>query len=312
MGLVEKVLNGDKRALARLITRIENDPGGAQRYISDLYSHTGKARIIGVTGPPGCGKSTIVDKMARILRERGRTVGIVAVDPTSPFTGGALLGDRIRMADLAMDEGVFIRSMGSRGYQGGLARATGDVVRAMDAFGMDVVIVEAIGAGQAETDIVRSVHTLVVVTVPGLGDDIQAFKAGIMEIGDVFVVNKADRDGADRKAAEIGAMLDLDEREREWTPPVMKTVATTREGVEKLVDAIDDHVQYLETSGLLRSKEVEMGRRSLKDALGERLDSILGKRLSKEVLENYVRKVASREVDPHTASEEILGSVGLL
>src|SRR5213082_3970273 len=237
--LKSAILSGRYRALARAITMIERDDPDSDRLLAEIYPSTGNARIIGVTGSPGSGKSTLVAALAKHYRAQQKRVGIVAVDPTSPFTGGAILGDRIRMVDLYTDRGVFIRSMATRGFLGGLAKATNDVVDVLDASGFDVVIVETVGVGQDEIEIIRTVQTNVVVLVPGMGDDIQAIKAGIMEIGDVFAVNKADRPGADRTVTEITMMMSLVEEHGDWLPPIVKTVASLRQGIEELDGAID-------------------------------------------------------------------------
>src|SRR5690348_17187899 len=244
--IVERLLAGDRRALARVVTLIENNAPETRQILARLHVHGGHAHIIGITGSPGAGKSTLVTQLARELRRRDRTIGVIAVDPSSPFTGGAILGDRIRMQELAGDPHVFIRSMASRGSLGGLAVSTRDTVRALDAAGFDVVIIETVGAGQAEVEIVRAAQTVVVVTVPGMGDDIQAIKAGILEIADIFVVNKADRPGADQTAAELRMLLSLDEHrgERRWRPPILKTIAATGEGVPELVDALARHAAH--------------------------------------------------------------------
>ena len=243
MELLQRFAAGDKRALARAITLVENGAPEAPGIMREIFAKTGNAHVVGVTGAPGVGKSTLVDRLAVEYRGRGRTVGIIAVDPTSPFTGGAVLGDRIRMQKGAADEGVFIRSLAARGHLGGVSLATGDVIKVMDAFGMDMVIVETVGAGQSEVDIMGLVHTTLVVTIPGMGDDIQAIKAGILEIGDLFVVNKADRDGADRTVMELEVMLDMNPHQGPWRPPVLKTTARDNVGISDLVDGIERHLE---------------------------------------------------------------------
>ena len=238
--LLDRVLAGEARAIARAISLIENEDPAGQDLVPDLFGHTGRAYLVGVTGPPGAGKSTLVDGLIRELRARGRTIGVLAVDPSSPFTGGAVLGDRVRMQSHTGDEGVFIRSMATRGHLGGLARATSDAVVVLDAAGRDVVLIETVGVGQDEVDIIRTADVSIVVLVPGTGDEVQALKAGIMEIADIFVVNKADREGADRLVAGVEATLALRSYgSEEWRPPVVTTVATRGRGITELVDAID-------------------------------------------------------------------------
>src|SRR5579864_1035439 len=260
--LVDRLLAGDRRALARMVTLIENRDPQARQMLARLHAHGGHAHIVGFTGSPGAGKSTLVMQLARELRRRGQHIGILAVDPSSPYTGGAILGDRIRMQELAGDPNVFIRSMASRGSLGGLAASTRDVVRALDAAGFDTVIVETVGAGQAEVEIVRAAQTVVVVVVPGMGDDIQAIKAGILEIADVFAVNKADRPGADQTAAELRVLLTLDSHkdERLWKPPILKTIASSGKGVPELVDALAAHARFLRDSGQLAERSNRQAR----------------------------------------------------
>ncbi len=305
--LVKGVLQGKRLALARLISLIEDEDASAPDALSLLYKHTGRAHIVGVTGPPGSGKSTIVTKITAEYRKRGKTVGIIAVDPSSPFTGGALLGDRIRMQEHTLDKDVYVRSMGTRGHLGGIARATSDVVRAVDAFGKDVIIVETVGAGQSEVEIVELAQTIIVTDVPGSGDDIQAIKAGIMEIADIFVVNKMDLPGADRKVSVIKAMQELDTRDVRWTPPVMLTSARSGEGIVELVDMIGTHLDYLKESGLLKERGIERSK--------EELESIMEYKLTQELLQNLqgrpefneaIQRIAMREEDPYTVAERLI------
>jgi len=310
MELVDRLLAGDRRALARLISQIENDGAEMRQALAALYPHTGHAHLVGVTGAPGTGKSTLVNEMAKVWRRRGQTVGIVAVDPTSPFSGGALLGDRIRMRDLAGDPGVFIRSMATRGSLGGLARATGDAVKALDAAGFDIVMIETVGAGQAEVDIARTAHTTLVVEAPGFGDDVQAIKAGILEIADILVVNKADQPGAEGTAHALMAMLSLGNSRRSWQAPLLKTVATEGRGVVEVVDAVIRHRAYLEASGELAQHERARVASELDALLREALVARLLRRVQDGQLEAAIDRVLAREVDPHTVVEELIASVG--
>src|SRR5512138_905873 len=274
MGLAEKILQGDIRAAARLMRDVDDGFTSSIDELKQLYPYTGRAYLIGITGPPGAGKSTLVDQITAAYRKLGKRVGIVAVDPTSPFTGGAILGDRIRMNRHADDEGVFIRSLATRGCLGGITRSTGDVVNVLDAMGMDVVIVETVGVGQDEIDIVSMAHTTTVVMVPGLGDDIQAIKEGILEIGDVFVVNKADRDEADRTVRELVTMLEMNpDRGRGWQPHVLKTEASRNRGIEELVDEFESHRGYLHDSGAIRHLLEEKNAKQFMEILRERLFS---------------------------------------
>ena len=306
--LARGVLVGDRRSIARAITVIESNSEDARKIIASIYPHTGKAHIIGLTGPGGAGKSTLAEKVIREYRRRGKTVGVVAVDPSSPFTGGAFLGDRIRMQELSTDEGVFIRSMASRNYPGGLAKATKDAVKVLDSAGKDVVLIETVGAGQSEVDIIKVAQTIVVIHAPGLGDEIQAIKAGLMEIADVFVVNKADRENADKTVIDIQAMLQMDSKEAAWKPTVLKTVALTGEGIPELVDKLAEHRALLERDkkfahSLLKVKaETE-----LIEAIREKTASSLVEELRKQgKLEELLSRILSREIDPSTAAEKLL------
>ncbi|MGC1119864.1 MAG: methylmalonyl Co-A mutase-associated GTPase MeaB [Candidatus Methanofastidiosia archaeon] len=308
MELVDRLLAGDKRACARLITLVENEAPESKQALKQIYPHTGNAHVIGVTGPPGAGKSSLVDKLTQYYREQGKTIGIIAVDPSSPFTGGALLGDRIRMQGRATDPGVFIRSMGTRGHMGGLALTTKDVIKILDAFGKDIILVETVGTGQDEIDIIRAADTVLVVTMPSLGDDIQAIKAGILEIGDIFVVNKADLDYADKAVMELEMMLDFNSGTG-WRPPVVRTVANMGEGIEELAEAIQAHIEYLKKEGLYEEKrrlKVEM---ELLEVLNQCVvKEVLEKARKTNEFDNLVDLILERETDCYTAAKKLLGA----
>ena len=308
MALAEKILCGDIRAAARLMRDIDDGVASALDELKLLYPHAGNAYLIGITGPPGAGKSTLVDQITAEYRKRGKRVGIVAVDPTSPFTGGAILGDRIRMNRHADDQGVFIRSLATRGYLGGISRSTGDVAMVMDAMGMDVVIIETVGVGQDEVDIVRMAHTTAVIMVPGLGDDIQAIKAGILEIGDVFVVNKADRADADRTVRELGVMLEMNHRkDGDWCPKVLKTEANRGAGIEALVNEFEIHRNHLLDSGAIRRFMSEKSARIFMEILKERLfeEAMLPLR-SDGRFDRFVDDLVTRRTDPYSLVDALL------
>ncbi|MGH7433868.1 MAG: methylmalonyl Co-A mutase-associated GTPase MeaB [Candidatus Methylomirabilales bacterium] len=312
MELTRKILEGDIRAAARLMTMIEDGASDARAALKSLHAHTGSAYIIGVTGPPGSGKSTLTDRLIEELRKRGKTVGIVTVDPTSPFTGGAILGDRIRMQRHSLDADVFIRSMATRGHLGGLARATNDVVDVMDAAGKEVILIETVGVGQDEVEVVGTAHTCVVVSVPGLGDEVQVIKAGVLEIGDVFVVNKADREGANRTATELEMMLHMAPDTGGWLPKVYKTVATKGEGVPELLDAIFLHKSFLDERGLRKKKARERSERAFMALLEETLTARTLQRIRRnDSMREMLDRIADRQLDRYTAVEEILKTIGL-
>ena len=298
---------GDKRSTARLLTIVENDEPGSADILRALYPETGRARVVGVTGPPGGGKSTLVSRLAAEYRKRYDQVAIVAVDPSSPFTGGAILGDRIRMRDRFLDEGVFIRSMASRGHAGGLARATMRVVNVLDALGVGFVIVETVGVGQEEVDVVRVVDTVCLVTVPGLGDDIQAIKAGVLEIADVLVVNKADRPGADETARDLVQMLSLGKGRTEWKPPIIRASAQDGTGIDTLIKAIDAHDEWARTSGDRDARRAGAAREEVEALLREALVKRLEDRIGHQRVTDAVARVAKRELDPYRAVDELLG-----
>ncbi|MDD2853804.1 MAG: methylmalonyl Co-A mutase-associated GTPase MeaB [Desulfuromonadaceae bacterium] len=308
MSLAEQVLEGNIRAAARLMRDIDDSRPQAIEELKLLYPHTGNAYIVGITGPPGAGKSTLVDQLTASFRTQGKKVGVVAIDPTSPFTGGAILGDRIRMNRHSCDEGVFIRSLATRGSLGGLSRSTSDVALVMDALGMDIIIIETVGVGQDEVDIVKEAHTTCVVMVPGLGDDIQAIKAGILEIGDIFVVNKADRDGADRTARELCTMLEMRQVVTgSWNPQVMKTEAQRGTGIDELTAEILKHREFLFDSGSITDFLRERNQRHFMDILRDTLfKKALACMSDKGSIDRIVDGMINRRIDPYSAVEDVV------
>ena len=305
---VEDIRAGNPRALARAITSVENRDPNSSALLKALFEHSGNARILGLTGSPGAGKSTLVDALAREYRKQQKTIGIVAVDPTSPFSGGAILGDRIRMSSHHTDPGIFIRSMATRGALGGLSNTTADIATVLDASGRDLVMIETVGVGQDEIDIVRLADVTLVILVPGMGDDVQSIKAGIMEIADIFVINKADRDGADRVEHEIRAMQSLAHpRTDNWTPPVLKTVAADGTGVPELAAAIDSYEKFLDSTELGRKRRMENWRNRLISMLrDELLERVLRQQMSDEDATRYAAEVAEHKRDPYTLIDEII------
>jgi LAO/AO transport system kinase len=305
--LLENIFKGDVRSLARAITRVENRSAEGTELLRRIYPHTGKSRIIGITGSPGSGKSSLVDRMAALYRRRNKTLAIVAVDPSSPFTGGAVLGDRIRMGALATDPGVFIRSMATRGHLGGLANATADVVSVLDAAARDPILVETVGVGQDEIDIVKLADVSVVVLVPGMGDDIQALKAGIMEIGDIFVINKCDRPGVENMERAVLSLLSLAHRTDGWVPPIIKTIATEDRGIEELAEAIQQSFQYAQTSSLRIERRRDAARQRLLNLLREQLvHKAVETVFPGDAIENLIDRIVRRETDPYTIVDGIV------
>ncbi len=330
--LVERVLAGDLRAAARLMRDLDDRMPEGEAALRALFPRTGRAYVVGLTGSPGSGKSSLTDRLIAHYRKAGKTVGVVAIDPTSPFSGGAILGDRIRMQDHALDPGVFIRSLGTRGHLGGLSRSTSDVVQVMDAMGKDVVIVETVGVGQDEIEVASLAHTVVVVAVPGMGDDVQAIKAGVLEIADVFAVNKADREGADRAVRDLQMMLELrrsvsgpplqhDEAHRfhgsgvpsppppgDWEPPIVRTVAVRNDGIGGLAEAVDGHRAFLDRTGGRRARETARAKSAFVAVLRERLLSGAIGRLEAEMgrLDEVAARIAARQADPYALADELV------
>ncbi len=307
---IARLRAGDPRALARAITAVENREPGSVELLKALFPYSGRAQIIGVTGPPGAGKSTLVDQLAREYRRQGDTVGIIAVDPTSPYTGGAILGDRIRMQAHSGDPGIYIRSMATRGSLGGLARTTADVATVLDASGREHVLIETVGVGQDEVDIVRLADITVLILVPGMGDDVQTIKAGIMEIADIFAINKADREGAERVEREIRAMQSLAARADSWSPPIIKTVATEGKGISELVAAIQSYRDFLQRENLAGRKRAENWRDRLVEMLRDSLLERLRVTMSDGAVARYAAEIAEHKRDPYSVVEEIVGKLG--
>ncbi len=307
--LIQQLRSGDPRSLARAISIVENRSPGWSDLLKTLFPETGHARILGLTGAPGAGKSTLVDQLAKHYRKENRTVGIIAVDPTSPYTGGAILGDRIRMQDHFSDPGIYIRSMATRGSLGGLARTTADVATVMDASGRDLIMIETVGVGQDEVDIVRLADVTVVILVPGMGDDVQSIKAGIMEIADIFVINKSDREGAERVEREIRALQSLAIRSDHWTPPIVKTVASDGTGIGELVAAIAEYEAYLQKENLVLQHSIENWQERLIEMLRDSLLERARDQMQDGRLAAYAAEVAGHKRDPYTLVEEILGKI---
>jgi len=307
--LAAQVAAGDVRALAKAISLVENRGPGWSELLKQLFPATGRARVIGLTGSPGAGKSTLVDQLAVHFRKQQKSVGIIAVDPTSPYTGGAILGDRIRMQRHFSDHGIFIRSMATRGSLGGLARATADAASVLDAAGRDLVLIETVGVGQDEIDVVRLADITVVILVPGMGDDVQTIKAGIMEIADVFVINKSDREGAERVEREIRALQSLAIRSDHWTPPIVKTLASEGQGIEELAEAIKQYEDYLRENDLLRKKKLQNWQERLIEMLRESLLERVSAKVGRESLARFAAQISDHKRDPYSLVEEILAEV---
>lgn len=305
--MIQQVLAGDFRAVARLLTLVENRSREAVAYLRELFAYTGRCFTVGITGAPGAGKSTLVDRLAESYRSEGKKVGIIAVDPTSPFTGGAILGDRIRMQSRSLDPGTFIRSMATRGHIGGLTSSTADAVTVMDAAGFDIILLETVGVGQGEVEVAEMADATVVLLVPGMGDDIQAMKAGIMEIADLFVINKADHSGAERTEAELKALLFMSSRRDGWTPGIVRTVASEGKGIDACIQAIKEYQGFLAQSGRRRDEKIRRQKeRLLELACEEARRSLLGDTETADRIHELATLIADRKLDPFTAAEEVI------
>jgi LAO/AO transport system kinase len=306
---LDQVRSGDALALARAISAVENRTPGSSELLKALFPHSGHARVLGLTGSPGAGKSTLVDQLAKHYRKQNKSIGIIAVDPSSPYTGGAILGDRIRMQDHFADTGMYIRSMATRGSLGGLARTTADVATVLDASGRDLVMIETVGVGQGEVDIVRLADITIVILVPGMGDDVQSIKAGIMEIADIFVINKSDRDGAEHVEKELRALQSLAMRHDNWTPPIVKTVASEGKGIEELANSVASYEAYLKKENLVLKHSIHNWRDRLVEMLRDALLEKVQAQVSDADLSRYAAEVAEHKRDPYTLMEEILSGL---
>ncbi|HSG30690.1 MAG TPA: methylmalonyl Co-A mutase-associated GTPase MeaB [Thermodesulfobacteriota bacterium] len=307
--LIDKMLKGDRAALARLISKVENNRQSASSIIRSINHQTANAYVIGITGPPGAGKSTFVSSLTALFRKRGSKVGIIAVDPTSPFTGGAVLGDRIRMQDHSVDKDVFIRSIGSRGSQGGLSKATAQIVKLYDAFGFDIVIIETVGVGQTELDIIKIADTVIVILVPESGDVVQTMKAGLMEIADIFLVNKSDRQGADKICREIKSITSLSQREDKWNIPVLLTAASKNDGIKEVKDSVVKHMYFRMKHNLASEKLEKQREEELIKIVREALDNRLFSKMQDSDIKKVVKSVREGQLDPYQAAEKIVSKL---